>query len=313
MQQVAELAEGAQVYADHAEWYPVVRKVEHLLGKLQNVSYNKKAKEVRADAILLAGALGDKVLAVAESMPEMLGFSIVAEGLQEELDEEVIVTEITQLQSVDVVTKPATVTSLFESIKPKSKLKLLKDEAGEDDGSTGAEEKTKDELEAENKELADKVAELESELEALKADAAVVVSDEDDSDDSDESKRSELEAENAELKQKVADLAAEIEVLKAEKAAADERAKAATTEEAFRAAGLNPKDHATLCEFLRSQPQELRDKAIKELKTVTARALNGLPDESLRSAMMGGAKVTESCEGAVSEADVDKVVSCFRS
>lgn len=263
MRQVAEKANGAQIYADHADWYPVVRKIEHLLGKLENVTYHEATKEVRGDAVLLAGELGDKVLAVAEKMPEMLGFSIVAEGLQEEQDGQIIVTEVVRLESVDVVTKPATVTSLFESIQPK----LEAEDDPKDEPDDEPEDDTKDDLEKENEELRAKIKELEAEIEDLKAD----------------------------------------------KAASEEKAKEAATAEAFRAAGLDPAQNATLFEFLKNQPAELRSKAIAELQAVTARAQTGLPAGAQASAIMGGKPVAESTGGSVQESDVDTVVKCFRS
>ncbi len=262
MRQVAEKANGAQIYADHADWYPVVRKVEHLLGKLENVTYHEATREVRGDAVLLAGELGDKVLAVAEKMPEMLGFSIVAEGLQEEQEGQLIVTEVVRLESVDVVTKPATVTSLFESIQPK-----LEAEDPDDDPDDEPDEDTKEDLEKENEELRAKIEKLEKEIEELKADQA----------------------------------------------ASEAKAKEAATAEAFRAAGLDPAQHATLFEFLKHQPVELRSKAIAELQAVTARAQTGLPVGAQASAIMGGKPVAESTGGSVPESDVNTVVKCFRS
>lgn len=259
MRQVAEKANGAQIYANHADWYPVVRKVEHLLGKLENVAYVEASKEVRGDAVLVPGELTDKVLAVAQKMPEMLGFSIVAEGIQEEKDGQLVVTEITRLESVDVVTKPATVTSLFESIQQKPSKKK-------------------------------------------------------EADDSDDDKKDEkdLEKENEDLRKEVEALKKELKDLKAEKEEADKKAKESATAEAFRAAGLDPNQHKTIFEFLSHQPADLRDKAIAELKEMTARAQTGLPSRASESAMMNGQAAT-GAKGSTLEDDVNKLSEAIKN
>lgn len=116
MQQAVTLCNGASFYIDHPEWGDNVRKFEDLGGKIQNTRL--EGNFVRGDIQVISGIpITDKVLAVAEQMPEKVGNSIRATGRVErdEADNPVVV-ELTKVFGVELVTEPATTNGLFESI-----------------------------------------------------------------------------------------------------------------------------------------------------------------------------------------------------
>ncbi len=109
------LIEGASVYLDHPEDSAInkVRSVRDLAGQLKTVRFVEGQ-----------GLFGDLhvmpnhpwIIDVAERMPEVMGHSINGKGeVKMSSGGEEIVESIEMIRSVDLVTAPGTVASLFES------------------------------------------------------------------------------------------------------------------------------------------------------------------------------------------------------
>ncbi|HTL53292.1 MAG TPA: hypothetical protein VL860_12005 [Planctomycetota bacterium] len=128
MQAAARLFEGAPAYLDHPSLTGVgaqtVRQgvaagtgaghsVRDRVGRFSNVRL--AGDLVRGDLHLLPGPDADRILALAEEMPEAVGFSIEAQGTMAVLEGRKIVTDLTAAKGVALVTEPAATRGLFES------------------------------------------------------------------------------------------------------------------------------------------------------------------------------------------------------
>lgn len=111
------LLEGAKCYADH-DLSGKTRGVRDLIGIYRGVVH--EGKKVFGNLHLLndGGEMSKRMLAIVEQMPEIVGNSISARGRYHVTDGKDIVEELTKVNSVDIVTNPATTSSLFESIEP---------------------------------------------------------------------------------------------------------------------------------------------------------------------------------------------------
>ena len=110
------LLEGAKCYADH-DLSGKTRGVRDLIGIYRGVV--NEGKKVFGNLHILndGGEMSQKMLAIVEQMPDIVGNSISARGkyhIENGID---IIEELTKVNSVDIVTNPATTSSLFESIE----------------------------------------------------------------------------------------------------------------------------------------------------------------------------------------------------
>jgi len=110
------LYEGAKVNVDHAaSGRQQVRSYRDQIGQLRNVRL--AGGSLRGDLHLnLKHEVAEQVLYDAENAPDACGLSHVIDGKTRASRGKVVVEEITKVHSVDLVTAPATVSGLFESI-----------------------------------------------------------------------------------------------------------------------------------------------------------------------------------------------------
>jgi len=110
------LFEGVKCYINHDK-SGNTRSVKDLVGRYRNPIYENG--KVKADLHLLndGGEISQKLLAIIEQMPDLVGNSISARGRYHREDGRDIIEELTKVNSVDIVTDPATTSSLFESIE----------------------------------------------------------------------------------------------------------------------------------------------------------------------------------------------------
>lgn len=115
LEDVVELAQenAVQVFLDHDRGSRE-RSVKDLAGTLRNPRL--AGGVVRGDLQVLDVEAGRLIKAVAEGEPALAGLSIAARGEVEATDEGAVVRAVEWLGSVDVVTEPATTSSLFESL-----------------------------------------------------------------------------------------------------------------------------------------------------------------------------------------------------
>jgi hypothetical protein len=118
LRQAAALYENAKVNVNHPKGHPASpRDYQDRLGQIRGV-------ELRANEGLFGDlhfnpkhALAEQLVWDAEHAPENVGFSHNVEARTARRGEEVIVEEITRVQSVDLVADPATTRGLFESLE----------------------------------------------------------------------------------------------------------------------------------------------------------------------------------------------------
>ncbi|MBE3132842.1 MAG: hypothetical protein IMZ55_05170 [Acidobacteria bacterium] len=119
------LYEGRAVNADHPLDPTGDRSIQDRMGWLQNVRDDSTG--LTADLHLLRShPMSERIFEAAERRPQLFGLSHNAEGRTHEQEGRMIVDEITDVRSVDVVADPATTRSLFESLhwEPAMKKKL---------------------------------------------------------------------------------------------------------------------------------------------------------------------------------------------
>jgi len=105
---VGRLAEDAQVFADHSARQ---RSVNDLVGTLRNSRV--EGGRVKADLLVLSESKWPLIRNTALRSPRSFGFSIDARG--EFGPDKRTVARVLELNSVDLVTRPATTAGLFES------------------------------------------------------------------------------------------------------------------------------------------------------------------------------------------------------
>lgn len=115
VRQAARLYEGVPVNIDHPSdgQGAAARECDARFGQLRNV-------QVRADGLyadlhyLKAHPLAERICEAAERMPDAFGLSHNAEGRGEQEDGVLVIREIADVHSVDLVSDPATTQGLFE-------------------------------------------------------------------------------------------------------------------------------------------------------------------------------------------------------
>lgn len=119
LREAADLHKGVGIFLDHPTRTEErerggVRSVRDLAGRVLTASVN--SDRVKGDIQALEGPEGDRILALAEQMPGVAGFSHRAQGEIRPGDEGDVVESISAVHGADVVTDPATVGGLFESL-----------------------------------------------------------------------------------------------------------------------------------------------------------------------------------------------------
>jgi hypothetical protein len=120
MRDAVALYNGVPIYADHPGFRDLSgtgnRKFMDLAGKIANT--RKVGNRVRGDVVLISDSdEGERLKAVAMEMPNMVGFSHRADGeITIAEDGTQVVERLTNVEALEIVTEPATVKGLFESI-----------------------------------------------------------------------------------------------------------------------------------------------------------------------------------------------------
>lgn len=113
MDQARGLYEGMVVNLDH-QFAKGDRRIADGFGALRDI--HRDGEGIRGDLhYLTKHPLAEAVVERAERFPETFGLSHDAEGQRERIGNETVVTSVDRVRSVDVVSNPATNTSLFES------------------------------------------------------------------------------------------------------------------------------------------------------------------------------------------------------
>lgn len=124
MKESIPIYEGRQIFIDHPEGRKATteRSVRDLIGSLKNCRI--ESGEAYADLHYLKGVPdAEKVVTIAESQPELIGLSHNADGRgrRDPKRRRYVIESIPAVRSVDVVTRPATTKSLYESQEPNVK------------------------------------------------------------------------------------------------------------------------------------------------------------------------------------------------
>lgn len=118
LQDLARLLEGAKCYINHDMTKDSLeaRDFKELYAKVSNTRYDSDTRKVMGDISLAPTRENiDNVFPALKHFAEDVGNSINAMGVSEFVDEGEIVTEVFHLESLDMVTKPATTKNIFES------------------------------------------------------------------------------------------------------------------------------------------------------------------------------------------------------
>ena len=114
MQEAVDLYNGVKAFANHPplnDNKKNLRDIRDLIGKFIFPKFEDN--KIKADLKLLTNAKW--VMEIAENMPETVGFSHNVLGIVAKKDGREIVESIKSVKSVDLVTDPATTSSMFES------------------------------------------------------------------------------------------------------------------------------------------------------------------------------------------------------
>lgn len=118
----APLFEGVRAFFNHNERSGSGgRDVRDLIGQFRNVRFAEDGK-IRGDLVTLGTPDTDRVVLLAENMPNAAGFSPHMSGVvRRDREQREIVEDITVAHSVDLVSNPATTQGLHEEVRPKEK------------------------------------------------------------------------------------------------------------------------------------------------------------------------------------------------
>lgn len=127
LREAVELYEGAKVNLDHPERGrpDQARSFRDRFGKLVRARY-VEGKGIYADLrYLKKDPLAAKFAEAAEEMPDIFGLSHNADGTERFRAGKPIVEQILKVRHVDVVSDPATVRSLYESVEPQGRRRRM--------------------------------------------------------------------------------------------------------------------------------------------------------------------------------------------
>ena len=112
MTQAVALFNGVRSFIDHGS-----RSVRDIAGRVSSLHLDEDALGlvVRGNLELAPGGIGDWLMDIADTMPDVVGLSIVARGRFDTDDKGPVVAELVSAASVDIVADPATTNGLFES------------------------------------------------------------------------------------------------------------------------------------------------------------------------------------------------------
>lgn len=127
MSQVAKLAEGASVHINHDKNSPTDPPLESKFGALRNVRLERDG--VRGDLHCnMSHPMWEQIAEAAEKFPTNFGLSINANGsVNRDRDGRPVVDDVDRLNSVDLVSSPATNSGLFESTVPARRMPSLRE------------------------------------------------------------------------------------------------------------------------------------------------------------------------------------------
>lgn len=160
------LFENVQVFANHGEEFS--RDVKDLLGGYKNVRFEEN--KVKGDLHLVCGSeLKEMIFNIAEKFPNLAGNSIDATGKYYLEGDVTVIEELTHVNSVDIVTKPATTKGFFEEIGEQKMKTLAELKESAPDVYAKAIQEGKDSRKDEVKALTEKVTNLTESNTALEA------------------------------------------------------------------------------------------------------------------------------------------------
>ncbi|RLC65116.1 MAG: hypothetical protein DRI01_01965 [Chloroflexi bacterium] len=117
IESIARLAEGAAVYENHPSDFESrdrhgVRRVRDFLGTVNGIT--RRGEKIYASEFRVHSSKVDLIKDFVENFSDKVGFSINGSGTLVKDKGKVVVEDVTKLNSVDLVTSPATTTSLWE-------------------------------------------------------------------------------------------------------------------------------------------------------------------------------------------------------
>lgn len=118
IKEAAKAYEGLGSYIDHSyDEQGGERKMNDLFGRFENVRCTET--EARGDLhFLKSHPMAERVCEAAERFPQNFGISHDAYGKKAVVDGETVIESVPSVNSIDIVTSPATNKGLFESFKP---------------------------------------------------------------------------------------------------------------------------------------------------------------------------------------------------
>ncbi len=129
LRQAAALYEGAKVNVNHPKGRPAApRDYQDRLGTVRQVVYRDGAGLFAELHFNPKHALAEQLLWDAEQAPHNVGFSHNVQAVVKRLDGELLVEQITRVNSVDLVADPATTRGLFENQQDAGLLAALREE-----------------------------------------------------------------------------------------------------------------------------------------------------------------------------------------
>lgn len=129
LRQAAALYEGAKVNVNHPKGHPAApRDYQDRLGTVRQVVYRDGAGLFAELHFNPKHALAEQLLWDAEQAPHNVGFSHNVQAVVKRHDGELLVEQITRVNSVDLVADPATTRGLFENHQETGLLAALREE-----------------------------------------------------------------------------------------------------------------------------------------------------------------------------------------
>lgn len=119
IRQAAHLYENKSVRLNHPRNPDDQRPVESVIGSLVNVRVGNDGDLYGDLRVVKAHPFASRLFEMAETQPHLVSLSHNAEGSCDSKEDTLVVYEITEVRSVDLVTDGATTSSLFESHQPK--------------------------------------------------------------------------------------------------------------------------------------------------------------------------------------------------